>query len=210
MANTPDSKFLIGSVSKAYTALMVLILANVAPLWGVLAHQWDAFPVVFLFWLENVMIGRHVRTRAGVLGAILRDSGTLAEERAIERRALELLEYVGIRARANDQAGSLPYGDQRRLEIARALATDPKLLALDEPAAGMNATETLELKKLLERVRADGTTILLTTHDMFVADVVSVYCQEQDRRSVKPDPRCEEQIAYLDGKYWRLVRLDDH
>jgi branched-chain amino acid transport system ATP-binding protein len=116
--------------------------------------------------LENVMIGRHVRTRAGVIGAILHDSVTRAEEAGIERRAAELLEYVGIRNRANDAAGSLPYGDQRRLEIARALATDPKLLALDEPAAGMNATETLALRGLLERIRRDGTTLLLIEHDM--------------------------------------------
>ncbi|MEI6724137.1 MAG: ABC transporter ATP-binding protein [Betaproteobacteria bacterium] len=116
--------------------------------------------------LENVMIGRHVRTRAGVLGAVLRNRATLAEEAAIEKRALELLDYVGIAARANDAAGSLPYGDQRRLEIARALATDPQLLALDEPAAGMNASETVALRKLLERIRADGTTILLIEHDM--------------------------------------------
>jgi branched-chain amino acid transport system ATP-binding protein len=116
--------------------------------------------------LENVMIGRHVRTRAGVVGAILRNHGTIAEEHAIERRARELLDYVGIRARANDAAGSLPYGDQRRLEIARALATDPALLALDEPAAGMNASETVALRKLLQDIRKDGTTILLIEHDM--------------------------------------------
>jgi branched-chain amino acid transport system ATP-binding protein len=116
--------------------------------------------------LENVMIGRHVRTRAGVIGAVFRTRRTLGEERAIERRALELLDYVGIRERANDAAGSLPYGDQRRLEIARALATDPALLALDEPAAGMNASETLALRGLLERIRGDGTTILLIEHDM--------------------------------------------
>ena len=119
-----------------------------APLAGLAPHQVAArgiartFQNIRLFAnlsvLENVMIGRHVRTRAGVLGAVLRNRATLAEEAAIERRALELLDYVGIRARANDPAGSLPYGDQRRLEIARALATEPKLLALDEPAAGMN------------------------------------------------------------------------
>jgi len=116
--------------------------------------------------LENVMIGRHVRTRSGVLGAVFRDPATRAEEAAIERRAAELLEYVGIRARANEAAGSLPYGDQRRLEIARALATDPALLALDEPAAGMNAAEGAALRKLLERIRGDGTTLLLIEHDM--------------------------------------------
>ncbi|MGH8686335.1 MAG: ABC transporter ATP-binding protein [Burkholderiales bacterium] len=116
--------------------------------------------------LENVMIGRHVRTRAGVLGAVLRDAGTRAEEAAIERRAAELLDYVGIRERANDRAGSLPYGDQRRLEIARALATDPKLLALDEPAAGMNPSERQSLGRLIEQVRASGVTILLIEHDV--------------------------------------------
>ncbi|MGH8705994.1 MAG: ABC transporter ATP-binding protein [Burkholderiales bacterium] len=116
--------------------------------------------------LENVMIGRHVRTRAGVIGAVLRDRRTLAEEAAIEARAAQLLDYVGIRARANAAAGSLPYGDQRRLEIARALATEPKLLALDEPAAGMNPPERHALSKLIDSIRRDGITILLIEHDM--------------------------------------------
>jgi branched-chain amino acid transport system ATP-binding protein len=116
--------------------------------------------------LENVMIGRHVRTHAGVFGAIFRNRSTVEEEHAIERRALELLHYVGIAERAHDLAKHLPYGDQRRLEIARALATDPKLLALDEPAAGMNATETEGLKTLLHAIRKDGVTILLIEHDM--------------------------------------------
>jgi branched-chain amino acid transport system ATP-binding protein len=116
--------------------------------------------------LENVMIGRHVRTHAGVLGAILRNRSTLREEKDIEWRALELLDYVGIRARANDAANSLPYGDQRRLEIARALATDPGLLALDEPAAGMNATERVALAKLIRMIRDRGITVLLIEHDV--------------------------------------------
>ena len=116
--------------------------------------------------LENVMVGRHVRSHAGVLGAVLRSQRTLDEERDIERRALELLEQVGIQDRANDLAGSLPYGDQRRLEIARALATEPKLLALDEPAAGMNATERLALGRLIRAVRDGGVTILLIEHDV--------------------------------------------
>jgi branched-chain amino acid transport system ATP-binding protein len=116
--------------------------------------------------LENVMVGRHVRTRAGVWGAISRNTRTRNEEKRIEQRSYELLGYVGIAARANDLARHLAYGDQRRLEIARALATEPKLLALDEPAAGMNATETASLKKLLDDIRRDGTTILLIEHDM--------------------------------------------
>ena len=92
---------------------------------------------------------------------------TRDEERAIEQRAYELLEYVGVARRANDLAKHLPYGDQRRLEIARALATEPKLLALDEPAAGMNATETASLREAAAATSArDGTTILLIEHDM--------------------------------------------
>ena len=116
--------------------------------------------------LENVMVGRHVRTHAGVLAAVLRTRRARDEERAIFDHARRLLEYVGVASRQHDLAHSLPYGDQRRLEIARALATEPKLLALDEPAAGMNATETATLRKLLERIRADGTTILLIEHDV--------------------------------------------
>jgi branched-chain amino acid transport system ATP-binding protein len=112
------------------------------------------------------MIGRHVRTRAGIFGAILRNPATRREEAGIEARARELLAYVGLSHRADDSARQLPYGEQRRLEVARALATDPKLLALDEPAAGMNATETADLRALIERIRADGTTVLLIEHDM--------------------------------------------
>jgi branched-chain amino acid transport system ATP-binding protein len=110
---------------------------------------------------ENVMVGRHVRTRAGVFGAILRTRAERAEEAAIRRRADELLHYVGIADRADDLARNLSYGDQRRLEIARALATEPQLLALDEPAAGMNATETAGLRQLIE-----GLTVLLIEHDV--------------------------------------------
>ena len=116
--------------------------------------------------IENVMIGRHVRTHAGVWGAITRNAATRAEETAIEKRAHELLAFVGLDARANELAKHLSYGDQRRLEIARALATDPKILALDEPAAGMNATEKLSLRTLLEAIRAQGITILLIEHDV--------------------------------------------
>lgn len=116
--------------------------------------------------LENVMVGRHVRTRAGVLGAVLRGPKTLAEERAIHERSLALLEFVGLTARRDEPSRHLAYGDQRRLEIARALATDPKLLALDEPAAGMNATETAALRRLLEAIRAQGVTLLLIEHDV--------------------------------------------
>ncbi len=116
--------------------------------------------------LENVMVGRHVRSRAGVIGAILRDSRTRAEEVAIRERAMALLVYVGIAAVAQRLACELSYGDQRRLEIARALATDPQLLALDEPAAGMNPSERIGLLRLLQTIRKDGVTLLLIEHDV--------------------------------------------
>ena len=116
--------------------------------------------------LENVMVGRHVRTRSGLLGAVFRTGGFKSEEAAIARRAQELLDYVGIGGYADFKARTLSYGDQRRLEIARALATDPKLVALDEPAAGMNATEKVVLRELIDQIRNDGSTILLIEHDV--------------------------------------------
>ncbi len=115
---------------------------------------------------ENVMVGRHLRTRAGVFGALLRNRATRDEEAAIRRRADELLHYVGIADRADDLAKNLAYGDQRRLEIARALATEPRLLCLDEPAAGMNGSETEELRLLIDGIRRDGVTVLLIEHDV--------------------------------------------
>ena len=116
--------------------------------------------------LENVMVGRHVRTHQGVLGAILRHRAARDEEQAIMARAMELLDFVGIPDLAHRTARHLSYGDQRRVEIARALATDPLLLALDEPAAGMNATEKDGLRALLHQIRSGGTTILLIEHDV--------------------------------------------
>jgi branched-chain amino acid transport system ATP-binding protein len=116
--------------------------------------------------LENVMVGRHIRTGSGLLGAMFRTRSFREEEAAIARRAQELLDYVGIGKFADYKARTLSYGDQRRLEIARALATDPQLIALDEPAAGMNSTEKVVLRELIDRIRKDNRTILLIEHDV--------------------------------------------
>ncbi|MBP7544258.1 MAG: ABC transporter ATP-binding protein [Acidovorax sp.] len=116
--------------------------------------------------LENVMVGRHIRTHSGLLGAIFRSASFKAEEAAIRARAQELLDYVGVGKYADFKARTLSYGDQRRLEIARALATDPQLIALDEPAAGMNATEKVMLRELIDRIRNDNRTILIIEHDV--------------------------------------------
>lgn len=156
--------------------------------------------------LENVMVGRHVRTRAGVIGAILRTRRTREEEAAIRSRSQQLLDYVGIGQHADALSRNLSYGDQRRLEIARALATDPKLLALDEPAAGMNATETAQLRRLLVKIRDGGATILLIEHDvklvMGLCDRVAVLdygrkIAEGEPGQVKGNP--EVIRAYLGG-----------
>ena len=116
--------------------------------------------------LENVMIGRHCRTRSGVLGAILGTPWVRKEEKETRELCLELLDFVGLDVDPDEKASNLSYGQQRQLEIARALATDPELLLLDEPAAGMNPQETKEITELIRRIRDTGKTILLIEHDM--------------------------------------------
>jgi len=116
--------------------------------------------------LENVMVGRHVRTSSGIFSTIFKTSSQIKEEKQIVDDAMRLLVYVGIENEAQQVSKNLSYGSQRRLEIARALATEPLLLALDEPAAGMNQTEKKELQQLLKKICDDGTTILMIEHDV--------------------------------------------
>ncbi|RUM34631.1 MAG: ABC transporter ATP-binding protein [Desulfobulbus sp.] len=125
--------------------------------------------------LENVMIGRHCRTRAKVLGAIFRNKKTVQEEKEIVALAYSILEKIGLADMVNEFAKNLPYGAQRRLEIARALATEPSILLLDEPAAGMNPQETAELDRLIKEIRDDGLSILLIEHDMKLVMSLSDY-----------------------------------
>ena len=118
--------------------------------------------------MDNVKIGRHCRTRSIFFGAVVRNRFQREEEKGITESAHQFLEFVGLRDRGEEIASSMPYGDQRRLEIARALATEPHLLMLDEPAAGMNPQESRDLMALIRRIRDKGITILLIEHDMKV------------------------------------------
>lgn len=118
--------------------------------------------------LENAMMGRHVRTKQGPLSAVLKTKAFRAEEKQIVEDAAQWLDFVGLLPKANELAKNLPYGEQRRLEIARALASEPELLLLDEPAAGMNPQESARLTALIRKIRDRGISILLIEHDMKV------------------------------------------
>ena len=123
--------------------------------------------------LNNVKIGRHCRSRKNVFGSVLRTNSQLSEEKDILRKSVKYIVFVGLEQMIMEIASNLSYGDQRRLEIARALATEPKLLLLDEPAAGMNPKETGDLMNLIRKIRDTGVTILLIEHDMKVVMEIS-------------------------------------
>ena len=116
--------------------------------------------------LENVMVGLHTKSSSGILASALRVPWQIAEERRLRERALHWLEFTGITDLANDEAGSLPFGKGRLLEIARAMALEPKVILMDEPAAGLNSRETLGLARLIQRIRESGVTVALVEHDM--------------------------------------------
>jgi len=122
---------------------------------------------------ENVLVGQHCRSKAGVVGALLRTPGVRAEERKLDERAMELLDFVGLADRRDEWARNLAYGEQRRLEIARALGVEPRLILLDEPAAGMNPKESEALMGLISRIRGLGASVLLIEHDMKVVMGIS-------------------------------------
>ena len=157
---------------------------------GMVFQQFNLYPHLTV--LENVMIGRHCRTSAGIAGAVFQDSRTKAEEQATIDRSYELLREVGLNMHYQDEARNLPYGAQRRLEIARALATDPAVLLLDEPAAGMNPQETLELKSLILHLRKEfDLSILLIEHDMGMVMSLSdrIYVMEYGSRIAMGTPQ---------------------
>jgi branched-chain amino acid transport system ATP-binding protein len=159
--------------------------------------------------LENVMIGRHCRLRSGIPGAVFRPPRTVGEERQAVMDSYRILEKIGLERFVNDLAKNLPYGAQRRLEIARALATEPFLLLLDEPAAGMNPHETHELDQLILRLRkSEDVSILLIEHDMKLVMSLSdrIYVMDYGRKiaegapqQIKNDPVVIK--AYLGEEY---------
>ena len=123
--------------------------------------------------LENVKIGQHCRSRAGIVASLLRFKSQRAEERNIQAKAMKYLSFVGLEKFARQQAMSLSYGDQRRLEIARALTTEPRLLMLDEPNSGMNTQETVELVTLIRKIKELGITVFLISHHMKLVQDIS-------------------------------------
>lgn len=205
---------LFNVISGLYTPTSGQVLYQGKPLSGLKLSQVNKLGIARTFQnvmvfpdltlVENVLIGRQSRTKANVFQSILRTSFEKKERREAIERAIELLGYVDLQDKANQLARNLPYGEQRKLDIARALATDPKLLLLDEPAAGLNLQERISLRQLIQKLSNMGYTIILIEHDI---KLVMGLCQkiivlnygekiaEGDRYSVQNNPVVIE--AYL-------------
>jgi len=141
--------------------------------------------------LENILVGQHTQTRCGMWGSILRFPWVAVEENKAHRFAMELLDFVGLNGHADKISRDLPFGWQRLLEIARALASRPKLLLLDEPAAGLNIVETMQLGDLIRKIREQGVTILLVEHDMSLTMEISdwIVVLDQGEKIAEGSPR---------------------
>jgi len=153
--------------------------------------------------LENILVGQHTRTRCGMLGSVLRLPWVVREEQNARNLSLELLDWIGLREQADAKSGDLPFGWQRLLELARAMASRPKLLLLDEPASGLNIVETMRLGDLIKKFRDQGVTVLLVEHDMSLTMEISdqIIVLDQGKKIAEGTPRAVQENAAVIAAY---------